>query len=565
MPAGRRRNPGPPALAVAAALLSLLLAAGWWIQRQPRLAAAAGALQGGEVSARAFGAGGLGRALRRLELVHPLPPPLEPAADVSGFDLRAFAFERPPRYATRPLPRSRLSEALLIDPAWLERRVAVVSLLMQPEDLGVFADRPQARGREWERRGYLAYVEDGELRFASWVGVRRHGGWTRTFPAAYQSYRIYFRSRHGHDRLPAPLFAGREDDPLTELVLRRDGGLQENGEHWYFTGPLAFDVARRIGVPAPHTRHALLFVNGLPMGVRAVTEFIQRDYLRARFGVSDPVLVRTKPAAGQQPVREGDPAVYRRFVERVRSRPSVGWIRSEVDVDNLYRWALAVLFCATGDLFQGTLVKDQVAGSRWFWVAWDMDDSFGVTDAAGWQRDTFNRLVGRARRDLRSNLLFILLANETERRTFLHLATEALNHRLTERFLEERWRHYRAQAQVLGIGAETETSLARMREFLERRRAMLAEQLAARLVGRPAHRVTVTMPAGHSLLIDGRPWRGGYAGWYPEGMEIELALPAPERAGFSHWAISGSAETPTAASLRRAVDGELTIAAVFNG
>ena len=479
-----QRRLTPPGLGPLVVILLAFLALAWWLGRQTALDRVHEILGGRAVSERAFGsAGTLKRVLGRLDAIHPAPPALAPSA--RGFELDELVFGLPAVYALERIPRERVAEALRIDRIWLGRPVAVVSLLMRPSDLGELVANPTARGRDWERRGYLGYVENGEHRFGSFVGVRLHGGWTRRAPPERRSYRIYLRNRLGRDRFTVPLFPGREEDPPSELVIRNDGQRLGDGKSWYFRSPLAYDIARRVGVPAPHTRHALLFVNGQPMGIRALTEFIQRDFLRARFGIEQPVLVRTKsgPWDTHSRIREGDPAIFRRLTGEARSGVDVDWIRANIDVDNLYRWFLAVLFCHTTDPFQGTLVyPGDAAGGRWFWIAWDLDGSFqSPGEPEAWRH--YSRLTGS--RDLRSKLLRRLLADERERRVLLQLAHHELDHGLTDEFLDERWRYYRDLAATYGLAEETRQSLAEIRRFLLGRRETLSRLLIARLGGEP--------------------------------------------------------------------------------
>ncbi len=362
-----------------------------------------------------------------MDMIHSLPPETA-ALDPSGLELEESAYSRPVTYALERLPRDRVAGALKIHPRWLERDVAVVSLLMRPSELSELVADREARGRASERRGYLGYVDKGEHLFGSHVGVRLHGGWSRGATLEDLSYRVYLRKRHGHDRFQVPLIPGREEDFPSELVIRNDGQRGPDGEIWYFRSPLCYDIARRIGCPAPHTRPALLFINGLPMGFRALTEFLQKDYLRARFGIEEPTLVRTKrgPWDTGDRVREGDREVYARFVRKIED-PATGidWVRANVDVDNLYRWLLAVLFCSTADPFQGTLVRDEgIEDARWFWIAWDMDGSFTPSQRLEppWRSDNFGRLIND--RDPRSMLLSLLFADPAEGRTFLELAND---------------------------------------------------------------------------------------------------------------------------------------------
>ncbi len=51
------------------------------------------------------------------------------------------------------------------------------------------------RGREWEREVCIEYFDDGEAKFSQNVGIRIHGGATRSYPQ--KSLRFYARNEYG--------------------------------------------------------------------------------------------------------------------------------------------------------------------------------------------------------------------------------------------------------------------------------------------------------------------------------------------------------------------------------
>ena len=158
-------------------------------------------------------------------------------------------------------------------------------------------------------------------------------------------------------------------------------------------------------------------------------------------------------------VRAGDPAVYDAFAQwALETSPLVPEEAAlRLDLDNLSRWYLTVLFCASGDVFNGPVVLDlRRPGARWRWIAWDLEFGFGspyFPRQAGWQRDIFNyTLFGRRRSNLRAVLLRKLFADSPDfRRSFARLFSEVMNHRLTEPFLDERLEHYRRIARAAGV------------------------------------------------------------------------------------------------------------------
>ena len=185
-----------------------------------------------------------------------------------------------------PLERAQLATSLRVPQASLDRGGPVVSLLVDPKAMAELDANRYGRGRDWERAAYLAFLEEGEVRFASGVGVRIHGGGGRRKKDS-RGYRVYLRKSYGVAEIAGsalgPEFAGVE---LRRFVLRNRSSLLGN--------PLAFDLMRAAGVPAPRVRPAELFVNGERAGVFEVSEYIDEHFMEAHFGHRQFALVQTK-------------------------------------------------------------------------------------------------------------------------------------------------------------------------------------------------------------------------------------------------------------------------------
>jgi formylglycine-generating enzyme required for sulfatase activity len=346
----------------------------------------------------------------------------------------------------------------------IRRGVPVLSLAMDPADLhhrrtGLLVN-PRQRGDEWERPGSLSYFEDARLRFAAGVGVRIHGGSSR-IAAPRQGFRLYFRRRYGAREFAPGVLFGAQAQPIRRLVVHNDARRQR-GTTWHFVNPFAYDIARAMGAMAPDTKPVRFFVNGERYGPFVLTERLDEHFFAGRLGHED---VRF------------DEASYQRFWDWVSAtRPlTMRRVAEQVDLDSLTRWFLAVAFCATEDAYQGPnqFLDPTRARGRWFWVAWDMDRSFRDP-----QRDSYRDLLERvaeARRgrddwEPRATLVTYLLADDPAYRDFFtRTYADVMDNRVTQAFLEERYRHYADEASRLGV--ENVDYLKPLREFITHRPA----------------------------------------------------------------------------------------------
>jgi hypothetical protein len=509
---------------------------------------------------RAFGSRDLTRVLGGLGAVHSRPR-LEPP-DVnngSGPVRQAFSLDE--------IPIERLSRELEIDQEWIIRGAPTVSLQLDPEDLRALNENLMERGREWEFPANFSWVEEGRVRFASKVGCRIHGAGGRRTGLRY-GHRIYFRRSYGAAYLPRELLDTGGRLPAKRVVLRADGGKMRGwawgGVAWYFTDAMTRDIARRIGLPAPRSTPAAIFVNGELVGVRDVVERIDAKFLVSHFSHDDFVLARTKRTRGEprNPVKMGPFDTYAKFDEWARDgRPiQLADVKSRVDVDNLIRWILLVQIAAVRDSNQGTALFDlSHPDPRWFWVPWDLNVSLGVNPKPKVPYNaryiTYFASRSSASRDGRTSLVNRLLGADPEFRTaFVTTFDEIYNHRLTPDFVNELLAAYEAQVRRFGLDT---TYLGLVREFLMRREAILRGQLEATLELGPTYPVIVHSPPGAVILIDGHPHTGTYRGEYFEGSRLTLQVEAEPGLAAAGSKLEGW--LPAGQIIETSVDGPMRI------
>jgi hypothetical protein len=429
----------------------------------------------------------------------------------------------------------------------------ILSLVVERADLyspthGILS-HVEARGRAWERPGALAFFDGGRLRFAGGVGVRVHGGGSRTL-SARQGFRLYFRREYGAPQMPPGIFFGPEAQPLRHLIVHNDVRAR-----WHFVNPLAYDIAGAIGATVPETHPVRFFLNGELSGAFVVTERFDSAYFRAHLGRDD-------LQADQQNYDE-----LWDWTEKTRPL-TMAAVASKVDLDGLLRWFLAVAFSATGDAYQGPsqFLDPRRHARRWFWVNWDMDHSFRDPN-----QDSYRTLLngvgepkrGRNASESRSTLLTHLFAeDEAFRAHFKRLVASVMNHRLTQVFLDGRFEHYRRLAEYLGV--EDKAYLQELRTFFDRRVAVFWSITEQWLNTGPSQTLTLRAPPGAAITIDGTSVGHGFVGRYFPDVEAELRAHAGGTDAFLEWRVNGEpvGRNPT---LRLRVHAPMDVEAVYRG
>lgn len=388
------------------------------------------------VGRSAFGSRATRQSLESLGALHVVPP----RNDQEIAD---------PRYAATPPTARAVAEALAIGELQLASGRPILGLRLRAADLARMDLDPEARGRTSEVPGYMAFFEHGELRFATGVGVRPHGGISRR-RASSRGYRLIFRKAYGLERPPISPFPNSQIAGLRprRWVVRHDHPRP-------YVPALALDVARRIGVPTPEMRPVVLVVNGTTR-VEMLTEQVRSDFLRARFGASRFALFDSQTGEFEGEAAVASESLARAAeLERWLATADLGdleQVARQVDVEQLARWFVAVLLAAAEDVDQGYMALDlDRPGARWFWIAWDLDVSFRThEERRGWWKPR-GRAVGKSALDPRRVLIGRLLSGSPDfRRLVRRTLAEAESSLRQDDFLAARWAEYEGWAAEFG-------------------------------------------------------------------------------------------------------------------
>lgn len=443
-----------------------------------------------------------------------------------------------------------MPSTVLVPAREVARGMPVLSVAAAEPDLydrrfGILA-RPHRYGPAWERDATVTFFDQGRPRFSSGAGLRVHGGSSRLAPRP-QSFRLVFRRRYGAAGIPGRLLFGKRHDHLVpRLVVHNDLRMTSAGMAWHLVNPLAYDIAEAAGGIVAATRPVRFFLNGRLQGVYVLSEhFDPRHYFVSHVG---------------HPVRFHVPELESLWREIEEMQPlRMGAAGRLVDLDNLTRWFIGVVFCATGDAYQGPgQYRDPTrADASWFWVSWDMDQSFRSVELDSF-RVTLER-IGEARRgrvyyEPRAHILTTLLAEDPEyQEYFKRIWVNVMNHRITPAFLRERFEHYRDIA--LEYGVEDTAYLHQLEDFLARRPALVRAHAERWLNTGPSVRVRVETPG----LVDGHAVSAGFEGWYFPGMAVSIDVPAGDRARLAAWIVNGERQPAGSEPLRLVLDRDVAV------
>ena len=525
----------------------LLLAGAFVGERAQVLAILKDRLQLRTVPSAVLSPTSLGESLRQLGLLQVVPNDyaVYKSTPSDTLNQRQYLFQRKSQvgiqlYGVDRIAPEALPSSTIVHATEIMRPEPLVSVVIDQTDLydpakGILAN-PRKHGKAWERPAFLSYFEHGELQFASGIGLRLHGGKSR-IARMEKSFRAYFRDIYGEDQFPPGLIFDQSAYPLRSLVLHND-----RRNNWFLVNPLAYDIATRLGAIAPQTQPVRFFLNGIFQGVYVLTEYLGEDYLMSHYGHNRFTFARSKKERGANIFKMGDPTLYEEFIEwALKKTPmTMQTVGERVNIENLVNWVISILFCGPTDATQGPVLLDMTAPHpTWFWINWDMDHSFQDKYKKvehPWEINAFRQLRIR---DPRGRLFNRMMAGDDEfRHYFFRKFTDAMNHSLTQEFLDERLAYYEKIASEYGISERA--YIETIRQFFRHRKAVLREQMQKLFSVGPSYLCSVQSSRRHATLeIDGHAENSGYEGWYFEGMSIKVkVIPAPGYA-FSHWLLNG--------------------------
>lgn len=296
------------------------------------------------------------------------------------------------------------------------------------------------------------------------------------------------------------------------------------------------------------------FVNGEYYGPFVLTERFDERFFAAHLGYDDILLSQE--------------AMNGLYDWVLHTRPlTMENVSRHVNLDNLTRWFVAVAFSATRDAYQGPgqFLDRTKSGGGWFWVNWDMDQSF-----RDWDLDSYQYLLerideqrrGRNPAEPRPLILTHLIAEDPAYRQYLkRVVQDALNHQLTDAFLRERYEHYLDTATQLRVPRLDYTR--RLQQFVQRRRAFFRLITEQWLNSPPSQSVAIAGPIGRAYTIDGRTVTAGYRGWYFPDLELVVDVEAAHKAALLGWRVNDRIVTGSA-PLRLRADRPTEIEALYD-
>jgi len=460
----------------------------------------------------------------------------------------------------------------------------------------------------------LEYIEDdGKRALAQNIGIRIHGGVTRSYPN--KSIRLYPRSDYDQSNsLDYEFFPGHTKrgtgEPLNSfrrLLLRNSGN---DSDRWsrstFFRDAFMQQLIADMGIDYQEYQPVILFLNGEYWGIYNLRERLDHHYLASHYDVEpDEVTILEREGA----LDHGDPADRLHYLKLIQyleenditSSEHYQHIKTQMDIDNFILYQAYQIYVRNTDWPGNNIVfwrynrdsydPEAPAGKdgRWRWMVFDTDFGFGLRGGSeAFTHDTLSFATEQGgtewpNPDWSTFLLRTLLKNETFREEFISRFAGLLNtwfhpDRVTE-ILDEFQIRYQSSIpenvnrwRVPNSFNQWRNNVEGMREFGEKRPSYVFQHIKDyfNMDGIIEVTLDVNTVQGGTIQIDKEhlhsshpalshdiyPWEGKYFQNFP------LELQAKPHPGYEFRGWSGSHENASS-QLTLTPEEDITLTAHF--
>ncbi|MDI6402000.1 CotH kinase family protein [Balneolaceae bacterium ANBcel3] len=508
-----------------------------------------------------------------------------------------------------------------------ERDIPVLSLTTEPDhffhdDTGIYVPgaiyndtgygdnqwgKPNAnyfqRGREWERPASLEWFEQGQQKFRQDIGVRIHGGGSRSLPM--KSLRLYARGSYGQTHFEYPLFEDQNYAAYKRFLLRN------SGQDFYQRSTMFRDafmqtLVRNLNFDTQAYRPVILFLNGEYWGIHNVRERYDKYYFERVYSVEEENL---DLLTGRHLIKEGSDQHYMKMLEFIEnnclSEPgNYAYIQTQMDIKNYIDYVIANVFFRNTDWpannidfwrYSGPIDSDiPEKDGKWRWLLFDTDFGFGLSGGRGaWEFNMMEIISDEEgmhwyNRPWSTLIIRALFESEDFREKFITRFSDLLNTTFQPTHISELIDHFH---DLLAPEIEThidrwsypesvsqwESNIQLMKTFGELRPEYQWNHLKDHFDLK--NRINVTIDSSHPNagsillntlkihpLLDGIqspeltfPWTGSY---FPE-IPISVSADPVPGFSFSHWIRNGKKIQTDTLKVTPEQGSDLKITAVF--
>lgn len=287
--------------------------------------------------------------------------------------------------------------------------MGVISIVVKPEEFfgferGIYVkgccaneDPPYSGAnfwKGWERKVNVEfYEEDGTLAFNQKAGAKIFGGFSKSLPM--KSISLTSRKKYQQKYFKYQIFPDKEIDKFKSFVLRNSGG-DFNKTH--FRDALITNLVEPLDIEIQAYRPVTVYINGEYWGIHNLREKITEHFLKFNGNANpDSVDLMKHRNDLQHGNRKQYKALLKYLSKNDLSDTSIVRELSEfMDIDNFMDYNITQIYADNRDAGGNIRYwKPQDNNSKWRWILFDTDMSFGISDWKGYKKNTLKQMTSK--------------------------------------------------------------------------------------------------------------------------------------------------------------------------
>jgi hypothetical protein len=308
----------------------------------------------------------------------------------------------------------------------------------------------QRRGDDWEYPATLEYFLSGSSSSVlnQDVGVRIHGGYTRSWPN--KSLRIYARNSYGNSHLEYPFFSSIPEHKKFKRIILRNSGSDAN--RTLLRDATIQEIVSGLNFDTQASQPSLVFINGEYWGLHNIRERFDRYYIGRTHNVDKNHI---DMLSHNVLVKEGDAEHYNAMINFIRNNglnndKNYDYIKTQMDIYNYIDYMVAQIYINNQDWpgnnidfwrYRANEVYPEQyfpSDGRWRWMLFDTDWGFGRYDPdIAHTQNTLLHAMQLGNYEWATILFRSMLENESFKQDFIIRFSDIMNsHLSTEHSIE---------------------------------------------------------------------------------------------------------------------------------
>lgn len=299
------------------------------------------------------------------------------------------------------------------------------------------------RGRDYEKPAYFQYFKDGYEVLSQNIGVRIHGGWSRSY--VQKTLRLYARNAYDAQNSFDHNFFG-EPDSYKRLLLRNSG---QDFRRTMFRDAFIQELVSH-HLPTQSYRPTILYLNGSYWGIHNIRTRFDKHFFDRVFGIDEEDLDYLNLADS---AKEGTNEHYLKLLgiadtADFSNDETLSTLDTMMDIDNYTDFMIIQAFINNQD-WRGNIdyfrkrtekyTPDAPFGQdgRWRWLLFDTDFGFGLYQGHQFDMIAHIQEDNTEENEKKTRLIRNLLKNDAFRQHFILRFCDIINTTFTkERMLQ---------------------------------------------------------------------------------------------------------------------------------